>query len=97
VEKVSDASTVRSRIKVVAELLVKTELLWLALLSPFFLFPTPERVWALAALPILWVARRIARGRFVPRTPLDWAIALLLLMVLVSLLLLSISALASVR
>jgi len=84
-EEVSDASTARSRIKVVAEWLVKTELLWLVLLSPFFLFPSPERAWSLAALPILWIARRIARGRFVSRTPLDWAIALLMLMVLVSL------------
>jgi hypothetical protein len=67
------------------EWVVRRELLWLALLAPFFLFP--DRRWALvlAALPTLWIARRIARGRFLPRTPLDWPIALLVVMVLVSL------------
>lgn len=65
--------------------LVRTELLWLALLSPFFIFPTPASVWALFGLPVLWVARRIAHGRFLPPTPLDWPLALMSIMVLVSL------------
>ncbi len=64
---------------------IKTEIVWLALLSPFFLFPAPARVLPLLGLPILWVVRRLARGRFIPRTPLDWALCLLMLMVLVSL------------
>ncbi len=74
-----------SHIRTVAEWLVRFELLWLALLSPFFIFPAPNRLLPLAALPALWIARRIARGHFIRRTPLDWAIALLMLMVLVSL------------
>lgn len=71
--------------KTVTEWIVRTELLWLALLSPFFLFLAPSRVLPLLALPALWVARRVARGRFLPRTPFDWPIALLMVMVLVSL------------
>lgn len=67
-----------------AEWLVRAELLILALLSPFFLFPAPERVLPLAILPVLWLARRVARKHFIPPTPFDWAIALLLVMVLVS-------------
>ncbi|HEX9988553.1 MAG TPA: O-antigen ligase family protein [Chloroflexia bacterium] len=61
------------------------ELLLLALLSPFFLFPTPASTWALFGLPALWIGRRIAHGRFLPRTPLDWPLALMSIMVLVSL------------
>jgi putative inorganic carbon (HCO3(-)) transporter len=69
----------------VASWLVRTELLWLLLLSPFFLAPLPGRVWALLVLPLLWIARRISTGHFISRTPLDWALLLLLVMVLVSL------------
>ncbi len=67
-----------------AERVIGLELLWLVLMSPFFFFPRPSFVPALAALPLLWLIRRIARGRFLPRTPLDWPIALLLFMLLVS-------------
>lgn len=73
-----------SPVIVVAEWITKTEFLWLALAAPFFLFPAPDRVLPLIVLPALWIARRIARGHFAPPTPLDWAIALMLLMVLVS-------------
>jgi putative inorganic carbon (HCO3(-)) transporter len=69
----------------VAGWLVRTELLWLALLSPFFIFPTPASTLALFGLPALWIARRAAHGRFLPRTPLDWLLALMSIMVLVSL------------
>ncbi|HYP42181.1 MAG TPA: O-antigen ligase family protein [Chloroflexia bacterium] len=65
--------------------LVRPELLWLALLSPFFIFPTPAGTWALFGLPLLWVARWIAHGRFLPSTPLDWPLALMSIMMLVSL------------
>lgn len=70
-----------------AEWVVRLELAWLLLLAPIFLFPSPGSPFllALAALPLIWVARRVARGRFVPRTPLDWAVCLLLVMVLVNL------------
>ena len=64
---------------------MRLEPLWLALLLPFFLFPTPGSILVLLGLPALWIIRRVARGRFSPATPFDWAICLLLLSVLVSL------------
>ena len=72
-------------LRVIAEWLVKTELLWLALLSPIFLFPASPYAVALLAVPVLWGARWFARKRFLPPTPLDWILALLALMTLVSL------------
>jgi putative inorganic carbon (hco3(-)) transporter len=75
----------RSPVTRTAEWLIKRELLWLMLLSPFFLLPAPDRVLGLLALPTLWVARRAARGHFIPRTPIDWPIFFLMLMALVSL------------
>lgn len=71
--------------KRIAEFVVKSELLWLALLSPLILFPRPGYVAALLVIPLLWIARRVARGHFVFRTPLDLSLLLMLLMVLVSL------------
>lgn len=79
-----DSNSRRSRVRLVAEWLVRTELLWLALLAPFLLTPTPERLPVLLGIPVLWIARRVACGHFVPRTPLDWPLALLMLMLLVS-------------
>jgi putative inorganic carbon (HCO3(-)) transporter len=71
----------------VAGWIVRLELLWLVLLSPFYLFPGNggPSILALAALPLIWVVRRLARGRFVPPTPLDWPILLMMVMLLVSL------------
>lgn len=40
---------------------------------------------SLLLIPFLWFARRLTSGHFVPPTPLDWSLAALLLMVLVSL------------
>jgi len=64
---------------------VRLELPILLILAPFFIFPSATWSLGLLGIPLVWIARKIARGRFVRRTPLDWAIALLLLMVLVSL------------
>ncbi len=64
---------------------VRLELPILFILAPFFIFPSAARSPSLLGIPLVWIARKIAHGRFVRRTPLDWAIALLLLMVLVSL------------
>jgi len=71
----------------VAERIVRLELLWLLLLSPFFLFPGNgwPGILAVAALALIWIARRLARGHFVPATPLDWPVCLMMLMVAVSL------------
>lgn len=73
------------KIQVGAEWIVRTELLWLALLAPFFLYPAPERVPVLFGLPAIWIARYIAHGRFLPSTPADWAIVVMAAMLLVSL------------
>jgi putative inorganic carbon (hco3(-)) transporter len=59
---------------------------WLFLL--FLLLVTqlgPGRITAvLLLIPFLWLLRRLATGHFVPPTPLNWSLWLLLLMVLVS-------------
>ena len=72
-------------IKRIAEWIVRLEWLVLAILAPLLIFPNATRSLALLGIPLLWTARKIARGRFIRRTPLDWAITLLMLMVLVSL------------
>jgi putative inorganic carbon (HCO3(-)) transporter len=72
-------------LKRIAEWVVKLEVPILVILAPLLLFPDAKRSVALLGIPLIWIARKIARGRFIRRTPLDWAIALLLLMVLVSL------------
>jgi putative inorganic carbon (HCO3(-)) transporter len=61
------------------------EPLVLALLAPFALFPAPERTVALLVIPFLWIYQWRRSGHLVPRTPLDWPILLLLVMVLISL------------
>lgn len=65
--------------------LIQLELLWLFILTPFLFFPSPERLWAVMVIPSLWLLRWIAWKRIIPRTPLDWPLLLMLLMVGVSL------------
>jgi putative inorganic carbon (HCO3(-)) transporter len=72
------------RLRRTADWVVRFELLWLVLISPCLLFPSPDRIWALLALPLLWIMRWVGRGYFVPRTPLNWPLVVLLCMVLVS-------------
>ncbi len=67
------------------QLLITFEWLFLLLILPLALFPTPVRALALLLIPALWLARKIGYGRFVPLTPVDWPLLGLLLMVLVSL------------
>ncbi len=55
-----------------------------ALILPIALFPTPTRMTTLLLLPVLWGARKIGWGRFIPATPVDWPLFGLLLMILVS-------------
>jgi len=64
--------------------IVKLTPLWLFLLAPFLLFPNPIRASALLGLPFLWYLNKREKGYFIRRTPLDWSILILLLMVLVS-------------
>lgn len=67
-----------------AERGIRLEWALLALMAGFLIFPSPARSLAMLLAPTLWISRRVARGRFIDRTPLDWAILLLVLMVLVS-------------
>lgn len=71
--------------KAVASGVVRFEWLALLLAAPFLLFPDPRRTLALMVVPGLWICRRIARGRFIDRTPLNVPILLMTVMVLVSL------------
>lgn len=64
---------------------VSVEGLFLALLLPAVLLMRPAVVPVLLLIPLLWGARRVATGHFVPPTPLDWSLAALLVMVMVSL------------
>jgi putative inorganic carbon (hco3(-)) transporter len=68
-----------------ARAVITWEWLWLALIFPFILFPTPARSLILIVLPLLWLVRRFAHGHFIPPTPLNSAVLLLLITVLVSL------------
>lgn len=61
------------------------EWLILILLMPFLLFPTGWRGLLLFIVPILWLFRKIATGHFMPDTPYDSAIFLLLTAMLISL------------
>ncbi len=60
---------------------------WLLLLlaAPALLFPSPLRSLALLLVVAVWASGWIATGHIVPRTPLDWPILLILVMVLISL------------
>ncbi len=69
----------RSRLGLLIEPIV------LFLLAPFALFPSPTRFVALLVIPALWTWRWKRSRHFIPCTPLDGAVILLALMVLVSL------------
>jgi putative inorganic carbon (HCO3(-)) transporter len=67
-----------------AEWIIRAESFLLAAAAPLFLFPSPRRSAVLLLLPVLALARLVARRRALPRTPLDWPIVILLAMVGVS-------------
>jgi putative inorganic carbon (HCO3(-)) transporter len=69
----------------VALVLSRYEWLFLLVVAPLLLFPSPARTPALLAIPTLWICRRVALGHLIPRTPLDAPLVLMTLMVLVSL------------
>ena len=57
---------------------------FLMALMPVLLFLTPERSLFLLALPLLWLCHRVADGHFVPPTPLNIPILLLMGTVLIN-------------
>jgi len=46
----------------------------IALLAPFFLFPSMKYVWILLIVLFIWIWRLVAKKNFFERTILDWAI-----------------------
>jgi putative inorganic carbon (hco3(-)) transporter len=68
-----------------ARILVAAELPIVILIAPALLFPTPTRLVVLAVVPVLWLAARATTGEMIPRTPLNAATWVLLVMVAVSL------------
>jgi putative inorganic carbon (HCO3(-)) transporter len=77
----------RAAIRKGAAFLLRWQLLWVALLAPLFLFPPLGRPLLLLIffLPLVWIVGLIARIDPLPLTPLNGALTLLMVMVLVSL------------
>lgn len=65
--------------------IVSCELPVVLAIAPALLFPTPKRLLLLVVVPFIWACARIAGGRFIPPTPLNAALWLLLTMAGVSL------------
>ena len=68
-----------------AQILLRWEWLALLLLIPVTLLPFGRWSALLAVVPLFWLLRRAATGRWVTRTPFDLAVALLLAMLALSL------------
>ena len=68
-----------------AKFITDWEWLILLFLIPLLLFPTGWRGLLLLIIPLLWVIRKAATGHFVPPTPLDISIFLMLIALLLSL------------
>jgi putative inorganic carbon (hco3(-)) transporter len=66
-------------------MLVAAELALVFLIAPLLLFPSPRRMLVLAVLPLVWLAARVSTGSWLPRTPLNSALVVLLAMAGVSL------------
>jgi len=57
------------------------------LAGPLFVFPRAQFLWLTAIVPVLFVFTAVLKKRILPRTPLDWALLVLLLEVLATCLL----------
>ena len=57
---------------------------WACLIAPFFLFPQKKFLWILPAVLLAWGVRYFFKGAFFEKTILDWAIAILLVEILIS-------------
>jgi putative inorganic carbon (hco3(-)) transporter len=58
---------------------------WLIFLSPFLLFVTLDQWWWLLGIPFMWLCAWAVVGRPLPRTPLDFPVAVMTVLTLVSL------------
>ena len=64
-----------------ADIVRRWELPTLLLLGPLFLFSPVVSVVGVAVILALWVGRWLVSGFFLPRTPLDWPLALMCAMI----------------
>ena len=74
-----------SGVRRLAAWLADHEIWWLVPTVPLLIFPGRWNVVGLALLPVPWLCRWIGQGRLTVRTPVDWAIVLLLIMTPVTL------------
>lgn len=63
---------------------LRLEWLFLLIVLPVTMIAPGRQTAVLLLIPFLWLLRRLATGHFVPPTPLNWSLWLLLFMVLVS-------------
>jgi len=68
-----------------AHIISAAELPIILLIAPALLFPTPLRLVSLAVIPLVWLSAQATSAHYVPRTPMNAALWLLLAMVGVSL------------
>ncbi len=68
-----------------ASIIIKWEGFILLMLLPVLMFPTGWRALLLLAIPFLWLSRKIATGYFIPHTPYDVTLVILIAALLLSL------------
>ncbi|UCC54752.1 MAG: O-antigen ligase family protein [Anaerolineaceae bacterium] len=68
-----------------ARIVINWEWLFLLLLLPILLFPTGWRGLVLLIIPLLWILRKFAIGHFVPPTPFDTTVLVMMATILISL------------
>lgn len=69
-----------------SKLISRIELPLLILIAPMMLFSATLGVVGIGVILLLWVGRRITRGYFLPKTPLDWPLAVMCVMIPVGML-----------
>ena len=82
----SGAPSMPRRLERLFAWLVDNELWLLLIVSPLFLFPRPISALGFLLVPVLWILRWWLRGCLTERTPLDWPILLIAVMLIVAML-----------
>jgi putative inorganic carbon (hco3(-)) transporter len=72
---------VKNRLRAFVHTLVEAEVALVLLIAPLLLFPSPRRMLVLAVVPLVWLAARMSTGTWLPRTPLNSVLVVLLAMV----------------
>jgi len=65
-------------------ILIGAQVLFVAALAPFFIFPALDRTWILLIVGVWFVFKWKVSGRFLKRTVVDWAVFVLLFQVFIS-------------